>query len=479
MHVDFRVIFNQILTELHQSTSLGNFRTRVKKILIEWKKEVIEYEKNACLGFLVYELMKQEKHPIEITDIETQMKHKQKIKQFSKISDCEINDRILLNALTTNGFARVRGRSTGNVELVEFVPHSDVNRRYELYSQKLESISLTSSVSSTGRDEKGRFAKGNHIGQGDWTSPIISSLKDLNLKGIEVVCPVCNKKGTVVTKWINGKPFKPIFIFHFKNGDFEKKCEINERNSEQIRKQVKVLKADINELIKKRRSFLLFSGGKDSIATLLYLKKITPNIDDLTVVHVDTTAGLPENTEYVKEVCEYLDVQLEIVRPKRDYFTLAKEWGIPSFGFRWCCRELKIKPITEYFNNITEPKVVFDGIRAAESNIRKKYIPIWYHPSFKCLSVSAIFHWSDKQVYSSINGNGIPKTYLHSLGTSSECWCGAYKTETDFKKLYGINKEMFYKLANLEENSKTNYTFLYNNGEKKTLWDLESQILNS
>jgi|GEM_PF-351069 len=327
------------------------------------------------------------------------------------------------------------------------------------------------------RDEKGRFVKGGVIDKDEWSYPIIDSISDVKLKGIEVVCPNCREKGLVITKWITGKNLKPIYIFHFNEGKFTKKCFISEEDADRIRGKVKILKRDIKELLKKKRAFLLFSGGKDSIATLLYLKKIAEKEMDLTVVHVDTTAGLPENTEYVKEVCEYLNLPLDIVRPQIDYFTLAKEWGIPSFGFRWCCRELKIKPITNYFKNIDEPKVVFDGIRAAESNIRRKYIPIWYHPSFKCLSVSAIFHWTNSQVISLINENGLPKTYLHNLGTSSECWCGAYKTETDFIKLYNLNKMMFYKLAKLEEESKTGYTFLYTNGQKKTLWDLENQIL--
>ena len=339
---------------------------------------------------------------------------------------------------------------------------------------------MTATLSTIVRDEKGRFAKGTYFVHRDWSLPIIENFRDLNLKGIEVICPICHEKGVVVTKWVPGKTLKPIHIFHFKKSIFERKCEVDENNSDQIRKTVKVLKTDIKDVMKKRRSFLLFSGGKDSIATLLYLKKISKTVKgDLTVVHVDTTAGLPENAEYVKEVCEYLDVPLEIVRPKIDYFTLAKEWGIPSFGFRWCCRELKIKPITEYFRSIDEPKVVFDGIRAAESNVRKKYIPIWYHPSFKCLSVSAIFHWTDAQVYSQINENGVPKNRLNKIGTSSECWCGAYKTESDFIKLYDVNQDMFHKLAVLEKESKTGYTFLYSNGQKKTLYDVENQIINS
>ncbi|GAH73631.1 unnamed protein product, partial [marine sediment metagenome] len=141
------------------------------------------------------------------------------------------------------------------------------------------------------------------------------------------------------------------------------------------------------------------------------------------------------------------------------------------------CRELKIKPIKEYLATVKEPKVIFDGIRAAESSIRRHYIPIWYHPSFKCLSVSPIFQWTDKEVVRYVNSNGIPKTFLHSLKTSAECWCGAYKTEADFRKLYDLNRDMFYKLVDVEDQNKNGYTFIYKRGQKIPLRDLERQIL--
>src|SRR4030042_237916 len=114
---------------------------------------------------------------------------------------------------------------------------------------------------------------------------------------------------------------------------------------------------------------------------------------------------------------------------------------------------------------IKKPKVVFDGIRAVESNVRKQYIPIWYHPSFKCLSVSPIFYWSDEKVKTLINSNGLPKTLLNS-GSSTECWCGAYKTQTDFKKLYQLDRKMFRKLVKVEDENKNRYTFLYKDGKK-------------
>ena len=311
-----------------------------------------------------------------------------------------------------------------------------------------------------------------------WWKPIEKSLIGVALKGLKVNCPKCLKSGLVITKWIKGPALKPVYILHIKWGKVRKVCEINKEQAKNIRSKVSIFENDIKKLIKLRRSFILFSGGKDSLATLVYLKNIAKKVKkDINAIYIDTTAGLPENTEYVKQVCDYLGVNLQIVKPKIDYFTLAKKWGIPSFKYRWCCRELKIKPIAEYFDSVKKPKVVFDGIRAAESNVRKQYIPIWYHPTFKCLSVSPIFYWSDQDVISFINSNGIPKTLLHSLGTSTECWCGAYKTETDFRKLYELNREMFYKLVKLEEDNNNRYTFLYKDGKKIPLKDLEKQIL--
>jgi len=311
----------------------------------------------------------------------------------------------------------------------------------------------------------------------EWWRPIGEALGGLSLKSLKVRCPVCQETGLAVTRWVKGPTLKPVYILHIKRNEVTKVCEPDGKQSATVRRKVAMLRGDIKRLLQSGKSFVLFSGGKDSLATLLYLKRIAEEVErDLTALYVDTTAGLPENTEYVRQICHHLLVKLEIVTPKVDYFTLVKKWGIPSFGYRWCCRELKIKPVKEYLDTVMEPKVVFDGIRAAESNVRKHYIPIWYHPSFRCLSVSPIFYWSDNRVNSLINSNGIPKTLLHSLPSSTECWCGAYKTETDFRKLYELNVDFFYKLVEVEEQNQSGYSFIYKNGCKKPLREIAREI---
>jgi 3'-phosphoadenosine 5'-phosphosulfate sulfotransferase (PAPS reductase)/FAD synthetase len=148
---------------------------------------------------------------------------------------------------------------------------------------------------------------------------------------------------------------------------------------------------------------------------------------------------------------------------------MAREWGIPNFRFRWCCRELKIKPIRDFLDKIKGPKAVIDGIRAEESNIRANYLPIWFHPGFKCISVSPIFRWTKKRVVKYVANADLPENPVQSLGCSAECWCGAYKRKADFLKLKEIKPELFEKLSDLETQSPTGFTFLYKNGEQLPL----------
>lgn len=309
-----------------------------------------------------------------------------------------------------------------------------------------------------------------------WWHPIEKEIRGIKLSGSKVSCPKCEEGGLLFTRWIEGLPDKPIFVLHRNSKGIRKVCEINPADTTGLKGQVKILKSDINELLKNRKSFILFSGGKDSLCLLAYLKEISNGEKvDMTTLFIDTTVGLPENMKYVRRVCKYLNIPLKIVQPKQNYFELVKKWGIPSFKYRWCCRELKIKPVRDFLATIKGPKVVFDGIRAVESNIRATYLPIWYHPGFKCLSVSPLFYWTDKKVSAFINKDGIPKSVHHSLGTSTECWCGAYKRQSDFEELYRINPAMFKNLMKAEENNKSGFTFLYKDGKKTPLRSLISK----
>ena len=297
-----------------------------------------------------------------------------------------------------------------------------------------------------------------------------------NFSGLIVRCAECRRKGTLVSKWVPKTPVKPLYVCHTNGNGFFKACELKDGQAARARAEISINRNDALKLLRMGQAFILFSGGKDSLCLLEYMRRLADRAGkEITALHVDTTAGFPEVEEYVQEVCEKLKVRLVIVRPEHDYFELAKKWGIPGHSARWCCETLKVAPIRRYLAETEGPKVVFDGIRAAESNIRATYVPIWYHPAFKCISASPIFTWSDRKVVRYIERKNLPKSPAAGLATSAECWCGAYKCKADFEALLDIHPDIFDKLVEVEKAQKGRYTFLYEGGERIPLTRLKRE----
>jgi 3'-phosphoadenosine 5'-phosphosulfate sulfotransferase (PAPS reductase)/FAD synthetase len=297
-----------------------------------------------------------------------------------------------------------------------------------------------------------------------------------NFGGLQVYCKQCRRKGTLISKWVPKTPVKPLYVCHTNGNGFFKACEIKDGEATRARGKISINRDDVLKLLRMGQAFVLFSGGKDSLCLLEYLRRLADYAKkEITALHVDTTAGFPEIEEYVEEVCDELNVRLITVRPKHDYFEIAKKWGIPGHRSRWCCETLKVAPIRRFLAEVEGPKLVFDGIRAAESNIRATYMPVWYHPAFKCISASPIFTWSDAKVEKYIERHNLPRSPMADLGTSAECWCGAYKCKADFEALLDIHPDIFDKLIDVEKAQRGKYTFLYESGERIPLTQLKKE----
>ncbi len=294
-----------------------------------------------------------------------------------------------------------------------------------------------------------------------------------HLRGLTVTCPACRRKGTAFSKWIKGVREKPLYICHVNRRGCLDACQLKGEQAARVKKQLSIFAEDVVKLIRLGRPFALFSGGKDSLCLVARMCELAKGARrDLTALHAETTAGFPEVESYVQTVCAQLRVPLTVVRPNRDFFETAKRWGIPSPRSRWCCETLKVAPMRRYLQTTEGPKVIFDGIRAAESTNRAKYTPVWYHPAFKCISVSPIFYWSDEQINRYIRRKRLPESPAVKLNTSAECWCGAYQGRDDFEALLSMHPEIFDKLMEVENAQKGKYTFLFENGQQVPLVQL-------
>jgi phosphoadenosine phosphosulfate reductase len=221
--------------------------------------------------------------------------------------------------------------------------------------------------------------------------------------------------------------------------------------------------------------FSLFSGGRDSLVALHISKRVSNMLGiELKALHVDTTISTPGNLDYVQEIRNNFQIELIVLRPKRDFFSLVEKWGFPTVTRRWCCYHLKIEPLKEFFREIdTSNVLVVDGIRAEESWRRRDFPKLGYHKHFRCLNYHPIFEWTKEDILEYIDLHGLNVNPLYKkLPRVSECWCTAFKTIKQFETLKEEWPELFERFLEAEAKLKTKGSALFKGGKRVYLKDL-------
>lgn len=116
------------------------------------------------------------------------------------------------------------------------------------------------------------------------------------------------------------------------------------------------------------RHVVLISGGKDSTALALYLRRKSPE-SAVEYVFCDTHKELPETYEYLARIEAYLGkpiVRLSSDLGDRGFDHYLKIYGgyLPAPNMRWCTRRLKIEPFERYVGD--DAVLLYVGIRADE-----------------------------------------------------------------------------------------------------------------
>ena len=116
------------------------------------------------------------------------------------------------------------------------------------------------------------------------------------------------------------------------------------------------------------KHILQLSGGKDSTATMLWL--IEKEIE-FEAVYCDTGFEAPETHNYIYQLAERFKFSVSFLEPKKDFFELAASKGrFPSIKARFCTTELKVVPFIDWLLVKGGDYVIYQGIRAEESNAR-------------------------------------------------------------------------------------------------------------
>ncbi len=140
-----------------------------------------------------------------------------------------------------------------------------------------------------------------------------------------------------------------------------------------------------------------YSGGKDSLATLLVVRKALGSVP---LLFADTGLEFPETYENVAVVQQKYQVELIRTATSSTFFATLARQGPPAVNARWCCSVCKLIPIAETIRSTWGECLSFIGQRRYESLSRSESDRVWKNPTVKVqVSAAPIQEWTALHVW--------------------------------------------------------------------------------
>lgn len=170
-----------------------------------------------------------------------------------------------------------------------------------------------------------------------------------------------------------------------------------------------------------------FSGGKDSLATLILVKKaLEVSGKDFFVLFLDTGIEYLETITYVERILNKLGLKGRTIKVKAfaNFFDVLDIFGPPARDFRWCCKVCKLAPLSYIVKNLGGECLAFIGLRGVESTKREKQGAMWKGIWVKGQTgISPIYDWSTLNVWLYLFKEGAEVNPLYYKGLERiGCW---------------------------------------------------------
>jgi len=187
------------------------------------------------------------------------------------------------------------------------------------------------------------------------------------------------------------------------------------------------------------RHILCLSGGKDSTALAIHLRRTRPHLN-LEYVFTDTLKELTETYDYLNRLEALLNIRIIRLNAKAgfDHWLTVNKGLLPSPQMRWCTALLKLKPFEDF---VGEQKVMsYVGIRADEA--RSGYISTKPNiiPNFPFKEDG--IDYAGVMTILNESGLGLPP-YLKWGRTHSGCFFCFYQQQIEWVRLLETHPDQF------------------------------------
>lgn len=184
----------------------------------------------------------------------------------------------------------------------------------------------------------------------------------------------------------------------------------------------------------------MVSGGKDSAASDQVARELGIKID--LVIHGNTRCGIPDTTDFVRDVYGNLGEYAEAdAGTAYEDYVLRKGFfgkGIDAHGFAY--RVLKATPFRKVISKEIRKRkrnvrvLLLNGARKDESENRKKHLQVWRQDpaSTGNVWVNIIHDWSQDDRDAYLDSRATPiNPVAKALCRSGECMCGTMQTAAE------------------------------------------------
>lgn len=188
---------------------------------------------------------------------------------------------------------------------------------------------------------------------------------------------------------------------------------------------------EVKQTLENRKILIVqFSGGKDSLATLLWVCKNFTH-KEIHAVFTDPGVEFPGMGAYVGETCERLGVTSEIVKPAEEWWEwLRKNGEWPSLLFRPCASRMIHAPFAKWVKALPPEEVaLFTGSRAEEAvrgstKTDRSVLSSLGKSASKYYHYAPCFYATKSTLDQVLSESGVPLWPGYARGfVRTACWC--------------------------------------------------------